>query len=82
MMIEWFVADLTAVGSSDRAERAISGVILAKHFLVNSGHICGRGAILRCRITLLSPSNFNQGHLMKMQWLVVGEPPCVVKTSS
>ena len=28
MKIEWLVADVTAVGSLDRAERAILGVIL------------------------------------------------------
>ena len=30
MKIEWFVANLTAVGSLDRAEHAILGVILVK----------------------------------------------------
>ena len=29
MKIEWLVADVTAVGSLDRAERAILGVIVA-----------------------------------------------------
>ena len=29
MKIEWLVTDLTAVGSPDRAERAILGMILA-----------------------------------------------------
>ena len=29
MEIEWFVANVTAMGSPDRAERAILGVILA-----------------------------------------------------
>ena len=29
MKIEWLVADMTAVGSLDRAERAILGVIVA-----------------------------------------------------
>ena len=31
MKIEWFVANVTAVGSLDRAERAILGLILAGH---------------------------------------------------
>ena len=30
MKIEWLVADVTAVGFPDRAERAILGVILAE----------------------------------------------------
>ena len=46
MKIEWLVTDVTAVGSPDRAERAILGVILAGHFLAGSGQICGRGGIL------------------------------------
>ena len=36
--IEWLVTDITAVESPDRGERAILGVSLAWHFLVNSGH--------------------------------------------
>ena len=79
MKIEWIVANVTAAGSPDRAERAIWGTVLAGFFLVNSGHICGRGATLRCRNPLLSPSNFDQGHLMQIEWLVtdvtdVGSP--------
>ena len=31
MKIEWLVVDVTAVGSLDRAERAILGVIVAGH---------------------------------------------------
>ena len=46
MKIEWLVIDVTAVGSPDRAERAILGVILAGRFFANSGRICGRGATL------------------------------------
>ena len=57
MKIEWFVASLTAVGSPDRAERAILGVILAG---------C---ATLRCRKPLLNSNNFTQGHLVKIEWL-------------
>ena len=59
MKIECFVASLAAVGSPGRAEH-----------LVNSGHFCGRGATLRCRNPLLSPSNFTRGRLMKIEWLV------------
>ena len=45
MKIEWLVAGVTAVGSLDRAERAIFGgdfdwVVL----FVDPGHICGWGA--------------------------------------
>ena len=32
MKIEWLVTDATAVGSPDKAERAILGVILARYF--------------------------------------------------
>ena len=46
MKTEWLVADVTAVRSPDRAERAILGVILAGRFLANSGRICGCGATL------------------------------------
>ena len=46
MKIEWLDADVTAVGSPDRAEHAILEVVLAEHFFVNSGCICGREATL------------------------------------
>ena len=46
MKIEWLVSDVTAVGSPDRSERAILGMIVAGRFLANSGCICGRGATL------------------------------------
>ena len=58
MNIEWFVANLTAVGSPDRAERAILGVILAG---------C---ATLRCRKPLLNSDNFTWGRLLDIEWLV------------
>ena len=45
MKIDWLVADVTAVGSLDRAERAILGVILGV-FFANLGHICSPGATL------------------------------------
>ena len=35
------MTDVTAVGSPDRAERAILGGMSAGRFLVNSGCICG-----------------------------------------
>ena len=48
--IEWLVADATAVGSLDRTEHAILGVILAGHvfgqsrsFLWSGGPLCGVG---------------------------------------
>ena len=34
MKTEWLVTDVTAVGSPDRAERAILGVILAGRFFL------------------------------------------------
>ena len=43
MKIEWLATGVTAVGSPDRAERAILGVVLTGPFLANSGNICGRG---------------------------------------
>ena len=46
MKIEWLIINVTAVGSPDRAERAILEVILAGRFLANSGRICGRGTTL------------------------------------
>ena len=46
MKVEWLVAYVVAVGSPDRTERAILGVILALCFLVSSGRICCRVATL------------------------------------
>ena len=45
MKIEWSVANETAVGSPDRAERAILGGHLWR-FLANSGRFCDRGGTL------------------------------------
>ena len=42
MKIKWLVTDVTAVEPPDRAERAFLGGILARRFLADSGHICGR----------------------------------------
>ena len=41
MKIEWLVTNVTADESNARAEHAILGVILARLFLANSGHVCG-----------------------------------------
>ena len=65
------VADVTAAGSPNRAERYIWG--LPGCFLVSSGHFCGRGTTLRCRTLLLRPENFAQGHLMKIECLIADE---------
>ena len=46
MKLEWLVTNVTAVGSPDRAERAIFGVIWMGVFLSNPGSSCGRGATL------------------------------------
>ena len=40
-------------------------------FLANPGHFCGRSATLRGRNPVLSSNNFTEGHLMKLEWLVV-----------
>ena len=46
MKVEWLVTNATLVGSPDRAERAILGVVLdGRCFLANSGRICGWVAI-------------------------------------
>ena len=42
--MEWLVTDVTAVGSPDRAGRAILGCDFGWEFFVNLGRICGRGA--------------------------------------
>ena len=46
MKIEWLATDETAVGSPQKAESTILGVILAGDFLANSGPLCGLGATL------------------------------------
>ena len=71
MKLEWLVGDKTSVGSP---ERAILGMILG-FFVANSGHFSDLGATLCCRKPLLSPKNFPQGHLMKLDWLVADVPP-------
>ena len=58
MKTEWLVGDVTAIGSPDRAERAILGMIVAGMVLANPGHISGRGATLWCRNLLLSSDKF------------------------
>ena len=58
MKTEWLSTNMAAVGSPDREERAILGVILTVQFLANLGRICGQGATLRCRNPLLSSNNF------------------------
>ena len=64
MNIEWLVTNVTAVGSPDRAERAVLGLILARCFFANSGCIYSRGATLSCRNPPLSSNNFTQGWLV------------------
>ena len=58
MKIEWLVADVTAVGSLDRAERAILGPIVAGRVFVQSRPFCGGGATLWHRNPLLRSDNF------------------------
>ena len=49
MKIEGLVTSVTAVGSPDRAERVIFGVVLAGRFLANSGSFVGGGPICDVR---------------------------------
>ena len=79
MKMKWFVANVIAVRSPDRAEHAIIWVILVGRFLHNSDCIPGQGATLWCRTPLSNSNNFTEGHLMKIKWLVaditaVGSP--------
>ena len=57
MKIKWLATDVTAVKSTDRAERAVFGGAFGR-FLVGSGGFCGPGATLWCENPLLSPHNF------------------------
>ena len=52
-------------------ERAILSVILTRRFLASQGGICGRGATLSCRNPLMSPYNFIQGHILKIECLII-----------
>ena len=77
MKIEGVVADVTPVGSPDRAERDILELFWT--VLANLCRICCPGATLRCRKPLLSPNTFTYGHLLKIESLVadvtsVGSP--------
>ena len=78
MKIELLVTNITAVGSPDRAERAILGVILARRCF-GQFSVFYSGATLWCRNPLFSPNTFTYGHLMNIKWLVadvtaVGSP--------
>ena len=78
--IKWLVTDVTAVGSLDRAECAILGVVCGwacfwpiQVIFVVGEPLCGVGT------PVLSSNNFTRGHLMKIEWLVtdvtaVGSP--------
>ena len=50
MKIEWLVADVIAVGSLDRAECVILGVILAELVFGQSRSFCGWGATPLCGV--------------------------------
>ena len=74
------VADVTAVGSPDRAEhsnfRMILGVFWSIQATVEVGEplcFCGRRATLGYRDPLLSTNKFPSGRLMKIEWLVTDE---------
>ena len=45
------------------------------YFCANSGPFCGRGGILWCRNSLLSPNRFTEGRLLKIEWLVTNVTP-------
>ena len=59
MKIEWLISDVMAVGSLDRAERAILGLILAVCFWPNQfiflvgEPLCGVGTPFRSLVSLL-----------------------------
>ena len=59
MKIEWLVTNVTAIGSSGRAEDAILGVVVAGRFwpiqviFVVAAPLCGVGSPSRSLITLL-----------------------------
>ena len=60
--------------SPDRAECDMFDIILDV-FLANSGRVCGQGASFGCGSSLLSPNNFTQDHLLKIEWLFVDVTP-------
>ena len=74
---KWWITNITAVRSlTDRNVKFWSDL---GHFFVNSGRLCDQGATLRSGNPLLSPNNFIQGPLMKIELLVsnvtaVGSP--------
>ena len=74
MKTEWLVADVTAVGSLDRAEHAILGAIVAGRVFAHIGHFRGRRAPLWRRSPLLISHDFANGHLMTIEWLVTDVP--------
>ena len=56
MKIEWLFTGVSRVGSPDRAERDILGMVLGD-FWANLGRCCSQEATLLCRNPLLSPNN-------------------------
>ena len=72
MQIECLVANVKAVGSPDRAERAIFGVFLAGRCFGQFRPYLwsGRHGVVYVEIPSCTPKNFTQGHLMIIEWLV------------
>ena len=57
MKIEWLFTGVSRVGSPDRAERDILGMVLGD-FWANLGRCCSQEATLLCRNPLLSPNMY------------------------
>ena len=74
MKTEWLVVSVTPVGCPDRAEHDILGRFWV-FFVTNSGHVCGRRATLWRKNPLLSPNNFTESRLIKIEWLVTNVTP-------
>ena len=63
MKVVWLVANVTAVGSPDRAECDIVGVILGNFWPVQATFVVREPL---CDVEM-SPNNFTQDHLMKIE---------------
>ena len=70
MTIEWLLADVTAVGSLVRAERAILGVIVAGRVFGPSGSCLWSGSHFVVWEPQLSPNKFTWEDLVKIKWFV------------
>ena len=65
------VVDVTPVGCPERAEHAILGMDLAGRFIGQiRPYLWSGGHFVIRRNPFLSPNNFTQGHVSKIEWLV------------